>query len=668
MVAIIIAILCACSLWRKRRQLCGWGSSGPHSQSGDSAGSCYAPPQYSRCSSFHHAPPPYTEVIKQVSIYLLKHFLLINCLIFCCNFVQVTSKPDLYPLVFTCNADNGKNGGSYLMVQYFRNYIVRPTTGTLSATSTVDSLSSSFICNANEANTLVPPPYSRAASPDLPLTIHDYSTLPRSASQQGCSLEMQQQQQRNHLYRLIPMSCSNASSDERRDTNTPNNTSDGDGSLSGAGSGSSAGCISSGISTSASSTAVCSQLRTSNSANNFQRMHSTSGYNSNHSTNNNNKNNSTIQNNSNNNSSHHRHQHHHHHRIQSNHARETENMLSEQSFENVLRNDSSINTSNINNDVVITNNGQLNNNNLTYSNKNNKNTYGARCTGPNGPNVHIKTKSMVVDNYYTPAGEKIKPNAHYKCGSTSTNGIYNSCGSIEDVNPTVSSDNNLDYKDLDVLRRSLETCCQILDSQKQQQQLASGNFSEESPVNTDILKKYGSYINSITGSGVSSLANIGSPGSPPQATSPTAEVRELLEQIRQLQKDDISQNSHYSANNDERQKILHESMDTYDENSIEQTNKSGLQMQSQRKRPSSLHHQSNRKPTHRMGGFFPISATKNLRSPIGSNSSFLAFGRGRKGWISRSAPTTPGATVPSCLLDDDSPLLNEQDEDADQNT
>lgn len=60
--AIIIAILCACSLWRKRRQICGWGSPRPHSQSGDSAGSCYAPPQYSRCTSFHHAPPPYAEV------------------------------------------------------------------------------------------------------------------------------------------------------------------------------------------------------------------------------------------------------------------------------------------------------------------------------------------------------------------------------------------------------------------------------------------------------------------------------------------------------------------------------------------------------------------------------------------------------------------------------
>lgn len=104
----------------------------------------------------------------------------------------MTSKPDLYPLVFTCNnTDNGKNGASYLMVQYFRNYIVRPV-GSLSAASTVDSLSSSFICNSNEANTLVPPPYSRAASPEI--GIHSQfqqsnQIIPRSASQLVCSQE-----------------------------------------------------------------------------------------------------------------------------------------------------------------------------------------------------------------------------------------------------------------------------------------------------------------------------------------------------------------------------------------------------------------------------------------------------------------------------------------------
>lgn len=41
----------------------------------------------------------------------------------------MTSKPDLYPLVISYGAENGKIGDNYLMVQYFRNYIVRPALG-----------------------------------------------------------------------------------------------------------------------------------------------------------------------------------------------------------------------------------------------------------------------------------------------------------------------------------------------------------------------------------------------------------------------------------------------------------------------------------------------------------------------------------------------------------
>lgn len=89
----------------------------------------------------------------------------------------MTSKPDLYPLVFSYTNDGGKNGGrNYLMVQYFHNYIVRPI-GSLS----VDSISSSFICTANEANTQIPPPYSSAS--DLSVSLQNYN-IPRSASQQ----------------------------------------------------------------------------------------------------------------------------------------------------------------------------------------------------------------------------------------------------------------------------------------------------------------------------------------------------------------------------------------------------------------------------------------------------------------------------------------------------
>ncbi|KAL0842429.1 hypothetical protein ABMA28_014533 [Loxostege sticticalis] len=103
----------------------------------NSAGSVYPPPHYSRCGSFHQAPPPYSEV---------------------------TSKPDLYPLVITCGDGDGKAGGNYLMVHYFRNYVIRAP-GSLSATSTAESLNSSFICNAaNEANSIIPPPYSCASN------------------------------------------------------------------------------------------------------------------------------------------------------------------------------------------------------------------------------------------------------------------------------------------------------------------------------------------------------------------------------------------------------------------------------------------------------------------------------------------------------------------------
>ncbi|GBP68733.1 hypothetical protein EVAR_99003_1 [Eumeta japonica] len=99
-VAALCTGLCAWCLWRARG--CALGRCVPGClrrppSDRDSAGSCYPPPRYSRCGSFHQAPPPYSEV---------------------------TSKPDLYPLVITCG-DGDKGGGSYLMVHYFRNYIIR---------------------------------------------------------------------------------------------------------------------------------------------------------------------------------------------------------------------------------------------------------------------------------------------------------------------------------------------------------------------------------------------------------------------------------------------------------------------------------------------------------------------------------------------------------------
>lgn len=532
--------------------------------------------------------------------------------------------------MFTCNADNGKNGASYLMVQYFRNYIVRPV-GSLSATSTVDSLSSSFICNANEANTLVPPPYSRAASPDLPLTMHDYSmsTMPRSASQQACSME--QQQARLHhqqAYRAgTQASLSNGSNNDvehiplyHRPFGTPN--SDRRDLASATTGGGGGGTI--------------NYSRTSDDLN-----------------------------------------------LQCSHNNDNDN-----------GNDNSINdldaVDNKNQSIaknVNRNGDRLLNINMNVSHSDQQFRYGlnksnSNLSVPNSCDV-IPSAQTISSDTTTIAGGRGYGNT--SCTNNSTNGnsqyahsdlrrsIDGSCSGgvgtsdVTMATGTVTASAHRESSDLIASKAGREQ--QQLTSSMRQQML-SGNFSEESPVNADILKKYGSmrsYINSITGSAVSSLANIGSPTSPPQATSPTGEVKELLEKIRQLQ-----ESAGNSRNDDDfdvqRQSdattFSNDSTDAYDGDESSTSNVIVV-MHSTKKRPSTL--QQNRRTNHRTR-FFPMSAAKNLRSPIGSTSGILGFGRGRKGWISKSAPTTPGTAMPSCFLDDDSPLLNEHDEDADQNT
>ncbi|KAJ8683190.1 hypothetical protein QAD02_018982 [Eretmocerus hayati] len=119
---LVIAAGCGCWLCHKRRANMMDDASVSDRAS---TGSCYLPPHYSRCSSIAQAmPPPYNEV---------------------------TAKPDLYPLVIGFDEGFGK-GASGLVMRYFRS---------LSHASTLDSLSSSFMCNVvNEANTIIPPPYS----------------------------------------------------------------------------------------------------------------------------------------------------------------------------------------------------------------------------------------------------------------------------------------------------------------------------------------------------------------------------------------------------------------------------------------------------------------------------------------------------------------------------
>ncbi|XP_058808387.1 uncharacterized protein LOC131673989 isoform X3 [Phymastichus coffea] len=119
-----LLISCGCACWLCRRRQAYMMEEGTISDRA-STGSCYLPPHYSRCSSVGQAmPPPYNEV---------------------------TAKPDLYPLVIGYDDGFGK-GASGLVMRYFR---------TLSHASTLDSLSSSFMCNVvNDANTIIPPPYS----------------------------------------------------------------------------------------------------------------------------------------------------------------------------------------------------------------------------------------------------------------------------------------------------------------------------------------------------------------------------------------------------------------------------------------------------------------------------------------------------------------------------
>ncbi|XP_053981883.1 uncharacterized protein LOC128878064 isoform X1 [Hylaeus volcanicus] len=118
----IAAAYIGCWLWRRRRSVMVEDCA---SSDRASTGPWYPPPHYSHCSSFVQAlPPPYNEV---------------------------TAKPDLYPLVIGYDEGSGKGTSGFVM-RYFRS---------LSHASTLDSLSSSFMCNmVNEANTIIPPPYS----------------------------------------------------------------------------------------------------------------------------------------------------------------------------------------------------------------------------------------------------------------------------------------------------------------------------------------------------------------------------------------------------------------------------------------------------------------------------------------------------------------------------
>lgn len=570
----------------------------------------------------------------------------------------MTSKPDLYPLVFSYPSDGSKNGNgaNYLMVQYFRNYIVRPI-GSLSGTSTVDSLSSSFICTANEANTLVPPPYSSAASPDdLSMSIQNYA-IPRSASQQGYMNEtlqmsefIEHQQQRNN--------CNNNTGSSRpgafiRPSSVPNTTNQYFTSVN----------------------ANMHQFRASESAN-FTNLLLT---------NHNNMSNSIEEN------------------SQTNQNTRNNCILIHQV---PMSSTSTIATSATASSKSNPNNNHSNSNNNT-SDEDFSNSYGgvhfndfqSICNNINSSNKLSSANNDGTQQSLNFTSSLNNNNViNYIDDNTTGNSIYHSSDTVSSLSAAmalpVDRRNGKSNDKLTLIQIQLEKCCQMIQLQAQQQEQLKRNLktttpcsnfdsASASPVNMDVAKKMGenglmSYMNSNTGSTVSSLANLNSPGSPPQATSPTQEVKDLLEQIRQLK-----------ATSFESNESLHEvNMGKYP--SEESINNEPIESVTPEptiiKRPTTLNNKRKFFNLKNKAVYLPISnntfnnsnsnfssnisSSKMMRSPI-SNSSMGILGKGRSlrgknGWISKSAPTTPGTSngLPVNFMGDDSPLLlNEQDED-----
>lgn len=641
------------------------------------------------------------------------------------------------------------------MVQYFRNYIVRPA-GSLSAASTVDSLSSSFICNINEANTLVPPPYSRAASPEIGFSSHfqQQYMMPRSASQLVCQsvnngnyvasgggtvaggngqFELNGNQQTHNgrannahyatvtvnatvsrLNNVVPASRDRSANynvnqrdfesvlsyDEMPDSEerTNNNVN-------------------------------ANVINCSSSSNDIRALPNSSGF------------------------------------IQS---------QSDQQFRFITNSNSSISDIFVNNSCAAgIGGGGVGSSRLQRSEES---SIAGSISGA-GAVIHPQAGGTPV--IYS--NGCIKPNPLHRVSTNPTQfnvdpatnresvqyQSNNSIGGISITVPNGIEDSSLlcndnEIRDLQLLRRSLETCCQLL---QQQQKLPTDGFAMgESPLRmNDLAKKYidegllRSYVTSGTCSGVSSLANIGTPSSPPQATSPTGEVKEILDQIRQLQEgvtkyeEDLVIRSvsrptlhhtmsspsptvnrsalqvvesggrlqristmpeHQTLADAAKSSVTVKSVATSSPtNSItsmqsassvmvgSQKNKltnskstlgsssgatgagvgSGFIFSSSTKRPSTLQHSKKRfytsKPPNK-AMYIPMMATNQvpsgsrcaiLKSPVSSvvNSNFFTnrVNRQRKGWISRSAPTTPATPMPPSYMGDDSPLLNEHDED-----
>lgn len=457
------------------------------------------------------------------------------------------------------------------MVQYFRNYIVRPIgSADRSLASTADSLSS-FICTANESNTMIPPPYSSAASPDgLSLSIQNYA-VHRSASQQ---VHVDDTLTAPQIY--IENNSSN------RPMSVPNTNNHGDSFY---------------------------QFRSSGSANMVNLFVHQMPTNAN----------STMT--------------------------KTNTIPSSMAFHE----------------------------NSIHSNHNNHN-YGSRSDSFSDENDESFKVALMNSTRDNAESENIELNQIPRIFESSSSALSLSTAADKMMDKISYSRQTNDHTKLNLIQKQLEKCCEMIQQQHQIQQTqssfnATSSFDSETSMGGDINKKITQtsilglgFVNSNTGSTVSSLANLNSPGSPPQATSPTSpapEVKQLFDQIRNLKEIYYPEDEQPTAHSSNYQRDA-----SSNSTSILKTSLTRPTTLHSKRRFFSVKNRSIYLPVANNGVTSPVGFTNKLRSPISPSASvFMMKNRSllRTGFMSKSAPTTP-AGMP--CINDHSPLLNEHDEDA----
>lgn len=496
------------------------------------------------------------------------------------------------------------------MVQYFRNYIVRPI-GSLSATSTIDSLSSSFICTANEANTMIPPPYSSAASPDdLSISLHNYA-IPRSASQQGYINNPSNLQIESQMLTGNASANINIINNHNRPMSVPN--------------------------TNHAAISAHYQFRASESANFTHLFQTNSG--------------------------------------------------------------SSGSTSEFLANIPTSSNSTMTTTHTTASSSRNHNV-------SISDDDNCNNNDDDDDEEFHPASEGGASSlGNAANGSLNQISIYHSNDTMSSLSAAMIekiaySKQTNDHTKLNMIQKQLEKCCELIQQQQQQIQQTRSHFNitsgfdsttSDSPISCEIAKKMSEgaiiglgYLNSNTGSTVSSLANLNSPSSPPRATSPTTtqEVKELLEQIKLLKDktfsdDELNLNFDKESENDLR---VRECSNLPGPSSSTDVASTSFNTRSSLKRPTTL--SSNKRrffSVKNRSVYIPVSSNPfsspasgfnaKLKSPISSNGGCSVFmNRARRNvWGSKSAPTTPGTGLNGNCINDHSPLLYEQDEDEAEN-